>query len=147
MKSDLNKGKTAKNKDIFTLEKRSEIMSKIKSKNSLIEKSIFSFLRNNKIHFQKHYTRVVGKPDIAIPSKRKVVFIDSDFWHGWRYSLWKNKLNSDFWVKKIETNKRRDKFVNSKLRKIGWSVMRVWEHDLKKSKEKTLNNIRTFLTR
>ncbi len=67
---------------MFSSQKRSEIMSHIRSKNTEAERITFRYLRRNKIYFQKHYTRTAGKPDIALPRRKKEVFIDGDFWHG-----------------------------------------------------------------
>lgn len=58
--------------DIFSAKKRSEIMSRIHSKETAAEKIVFSNLRKNKIYFQKHYSRITGTPDIALPRKRKL---------------------------------------------------------------------------
>lgn len=116
--------------DIFSREKRSDIMSRIKSKNSKTEKEVFSFLRKNKAYFQKHSRKIFGCPDISIPSRKIAVFIDSDFWHGWQYPKWKHKITSPFWRKKLESNRRRDKLVTRRLRKEGYRVLRVWTHQL-----------------
>ena len=60
-------------------------MSKIRSKNTKLEVLVFRELRKRGVYFQKHYERVVGKPDIALPRKRKAVFLDGDFWHGYDF--------------------------------------------------------------
>ena len=116
--------------DIFSREKRSDVMSRIKSKNSKTEKEVFSFLRKNKVYFQKHPRKIFGRPDISIPTRKIAVFIDSDFWHGWQYPKWEHKITSPFWRKKLESNRRRDKLVTRRLRKEGYSVLRVWSHQL-----------------
>jgi DNA mismatch endonuclease (patch repair protein) len=71
--------------DVFTKEKRSELMSKIRSKNTGIEKVVFREIRKRGIYFQKHYGRVAGNPDIALPRKKIAIFIDGDFWHGYQF--------------------------------------------------------------
>ncbi len=134
-----------KRKDIFSKKKRSEIMAAIKSKNTNLERGVFSFLRKNGCRFCTHRKNVFGKPDIAIISEKKAVFIDSDFWHGWQYPKWKNNLNGDFWVKKIEANRNRDKKVNRLLKKEGWRVLRIWEHELEVKRDESLNKIVDFL--
>jgi DNA mismatch endonuclease (patch repair protein) len=132
--------------DVFTKQKRSEIMSKIRSKGTKPELEVFRYLRREKLYFQKHYKHAPGKPDIAVPSRKIAIFIDGDFWHGWRFSAWRNRIPKVYWREKIENNIRRDKKNFAKLRRKGWSVLRVWEHDLIKSKkEKTLKRIRDFL--
>ncbi len=122
-------------------------MSAIRSKNTTLEKGIFDLLESSKVKIERHYAGVIGKPDIAIPVMKKVVFIDSDFWHGWRYPTWKHKLSNSFWTDKIEANRRRDKFVTRKLRKDGWRVLRIWSHQLKNpKKEKTIKKLLDFLS-
>jgi DNA mismatch endonuclease (patch repair protein) len=118
--------------DIFSRKKRSEIMSHIRSKNTSIEKRVFRYLRSKSIYFQSHYRRIAGCPDIALPSKKRAVFIDGDFWHGWSYAKTGSKLPNEFWRTKIEANMRRDKRNRRALRRRGWEVVRIWEHQLEK---------------
>src|SRR3989344_1741949 len=120
--------------DVFTKKKRSEIMSRIRSKNTDIEKSVFSFLKNKGIRFRRHYKNVSGNPDIAVPPAKKAVFIDGDFWHGYKFNKSKQKLPKKYWLQKITNNIKRDKKVNRILKKSGWKVLRFWEHDLRNPK-------------
>ena len=132
--------------DIFSKEKRSEIMSLIRPKGTKPELEIFRYLRRERIHFQKHYRRVVGSPDIALPRRKIAVFVDGDFWHGWKFHLWQKKLSTAYWRPKIEANIRRDKRNFARLRRNGWKVMRVWEHDLRpRKREATLEKVKRFL--
>ena len=131
--------------DVFSKEKRSEIMSLIRAKNTGIEKKVFSYLRKNRIHFQRHYDRVPGKPDVAIPSKKVALFIDGDFWHGYRFEQWRKRIPKDYWRDKIASNIARDERNRRALRRKGWRVMRVWSHELAKRPEKTLEKIAVFL--
>jgi len=116
--------------DIFTKKKRSEIMARIRGKNTSIERQVFALLRRRKIRFRRHHN-LPGRPDVALPIKKKAVFIDGDFWHGWKFHEKRAKL-PPFWVAKIESNMRRDRRTRAALRRKGWSVLRVWEHDLRK---------------
>lgn len=132
--------------DIFTPEKRSDVMSKIKGKNTSLEMMVFRYLRSRNLYFQKHYKKAPGSPDVALPRKRKAVIIDGDFWHGWKYEGRKDRL-SPFWQNKIETNIRRDRKNRRLLRQAGWAVLRVWEHDLRgPKKDATLQKIYLFLS-
>ena len=131
--------------DKFDKETRSRIMSAIRSKNTFPEKIVFQALRKRKIYFQKHYKRVIGTPDIALPSHKKAVFIDGDFWHGFRYPLWKKRLKSHFWYKKIERNRARDTKYHRKLRNMGWRILRVWEHQIIKDFDRTIEKIIDFI--
>ena len=131
--------------DVFSRKKRSEIMSRIKSKNTGIEKAVFSYLRKRKIYFQSHYHKIFGKPDIAIPSKKLAVFINGDFWHGYRFIVWKERIPRAYWRDKIESNIARDKKNYSMLKSRGWSVLKIWEHEIKQQPEKTFTRIEKFL--
>lgn len=120
-------------------------MAAIRQKNTKPELMVFRELRKRGVYFQKHYKRVVGTPDIALPSKKVAVFIDGDFWHGFRYPLWKNRLPSEFWKKKIERNRTRDKKTFSILRAKGWKTLRVWEHQLDNDFDKVMGKIISLL--
>lgn len=127
--------------DVFTKKKRSEIMSKIRSKNTKAELIVFRELRKRKVYFQKHYKRCVGCPDIAIPSKKIAVFIDGDFWHGRNFNNYRNRLPRKYWRAKIETNIARDKKSRSLLKRDGWRILRVWESDILKKNSNSLHKI------
>ena len=128
--------------DIFTPEKRSWVMSRIRSKDTKIEKKTASMLRKNKIRYRKH-PKLFGSPDFVV-EKKVLVFCDGDFWHGYLYSK-KKKLPKKFWRDKIERNMERDRKVTRKLRADGWSVVRLWEHDIEMSPEKCVGKIRRCL--
>jgi DNA mismatch endonuclease (patch repair protein) len=133
--------------DIFTKAKRSEVMSKIRSKGTAIERDAFRYLKDRGLNFRKHYKNVAGSPDIAIPKKKKAVFIDGDFWHGWKFQKRRKKLPKIYWRDKIEKNIKRDEINRKALRRDGWKVMRIWEHQLKKDQPFYLEKIRKFLLR
>lgn len=130
--------------DIFSPEKRSWVMSRVKGKNNALEKKVFSHLRKSGLYFQKHYTKAPGSPDIALPRKKLCVFIDGDFWHGRRIESTHDKL-TPFWREKILTNIKRDNKNKRKLRKDGWKILRVWESDVKKNQTKFFDKISYFL--
>lgn len=132
--------------DTFTKKKRSEIMSKIRSKDTKIEKTVFKELRKRKIYFQKYYSKVVGRPDIALPKKKKAVFIDGDFWHGYKFFKTKSMLPKKYWQAKIETNIMRDRKNRAKLKKEGWKVMRVWEHEIENDLSSAMEKLIRFLS-
>lgn len=135
--------------DIFSTEKRSQIMSKIRSKNTKAELIVFAYLRKQRIYFQKHYSKVPGSPDIALPRKKTAVFIDGDFWHGRTLAqLTMRRTDSDdYWVKKITRNIERDKEQQIVLTDLGWKILRVWGSDVirKKTREASLYSIERFL--
>ena len=132
--------------DVFSKEKRSDIMSKIRSKNTKIELLVFKELRKRKIYFQKHYGKVPGSPDIALPRKKRAVFIDGDFWHGHGLSKLKERHpEGGYWLSKIERNMERDRENDLTLKKLGWKVLRVWEHDIRRNMNVVVDNIVLFL--
>jgi DNA mismatch endonuclease, patch repair protein len=131
--------------DKFSKEKRSEIMSRINSKNTKAEIIVFRELRKRGIYFQKHYKRIEGNPDIALPRKKKAIFIDGDFWHGYDYEKLINRLPKEYWKEKIIRNVERDKKYTLSLKNKGWQVLRVWEHEVKKNFDNTIEKIITFL--
>lgn len=114
--------------DIMSPEKRSAVMAKIKGKNTGPERRIQQELRSCRIRFVANVSHLPGRPDIVFSGARLAVFIDGDFWHGWRFPLWQHKL-SDKWQQKISANRKRDQRNFRKLRRLGWKVLRVWEHE------------------
>jgi DNA mismatch endonuclease (patch repair protein) len=125
--------------DIFSREVRSHIMSKIKGKDSLIELSIRKELWRLGYRYRKHY----GKPkiDIAFPKKKIAVFIDSCFWHACPKHGELPKSNIEFWKNKLDKNAKRDREVNHALKGEGWTVIRIWEHDIKLDLKSALDKI------
>ena len=128
--------------DIFTPKKRSWVMSRIRSRDTKIEKKTAHLLRKNRLHYRR-FPKVFGSPDFAV-EKKVMVFCDGDFWHGYRYSE-KKKPPKKFWRDKIERNMERDRKVTRRLRADGWSVVRLWEHDIEKRPESCIRRIRTLL--
>lgn len=130
--------------DIFTPEKRSEIMSLIRSKNTKPELLFFKLLSSafhkKGYRYRKHY-KVHGKPDAVFVSRKIALFIDGNFWHGYKFSIETTRLAPGFWQEKIMRNMARDKRVNRQLRKDGWTVLRFWEHELKKRPEYIVRKI------
>ena len=120
-------------------------MSRIRSKNTKAELLVFRELRRRGIYFQKHYSRVPGKPDIALPRKKIAVFIDGDFWHGWQFFKNKKRLPKKYWIKKIEGNIARDKKNRAKLKRQGWKILRIWEHEIRKDGSYVIAKVLLFL--
>lgn len=131
--------------DVFTVEKRSEIMSKIRSRNTNLETS---FLKNLSAviypmgyRYRKHYSKLPGKPDIVFVNKKIAVFLDGDFWHGYKFNFQKSRLPKKYWVQKIQNNVIRDKKITKELSKQEWQVLRFWESDIKKDSAKIISKI------
>lgn len=122
--------------DKLTRKKRSNLMSKIRSKNTKFELAFAQELRKRtRFKFATNVSSLLGKPDIVFEEQRVCVFLDSDFWHGWQYPRWSHLLKDDFWRRKIVRNRTRDKAVSRRLRRAGWRVIRYWEHNITKEKQ------------
>ncbi len=115
--------------DIMSAETRSRVMSQIRGKNTTPELIIGRALRRQNIYFATHANELPGRPDIVFRRIKLAVFVDGDFWHGWRFPLWEHKL-SEKWRKKIAATRSRDQRNFRKLRRSGWTVVRIWEHQV-----------------
>lgn len=134
--------KKKRSADTLSIKRRSELMSKVRSKDTKFEKNFITILRKSiRKKFRINVAPIKGKPDIVFPKEKVCVFLDSDFWHGWYYPCWKHLLKNDFWRGKIENNRKRDKKTSAYLRESGWIVLRFWEHALKKNPKKAVEKI------
>ena len=131
--------------DVHSREVRSKNMAAIKSRNTGLERKVFRELRRKRIYFKTHYSRLVGSPDIVLVRKKKVIFIDGDFWHGYKFSELKRRLSNKFWREKITRNIKRDSIQMRSLKKDGWHVFRIWEHEINKNFDDAINRIVLFL--
>ena len=126
---------------------RSNLMRKIKSDKTSPEILLQKLLRSKGIKFKKCFSSLPGKPDIVILSKKVAIFVDGEFWHGYRWQEKKRKIkaNRAYWLPKIEKNILRDKQNNKKLKKEGWKVLRFWQQQIIKDQEKCLTKIKKTL--
>ena len=116
-------------------------MQNIRSVNTAPERLVMRELSRRKIYFAKYVNSIIGKPDIVFRRKKVVLFVDSDFWHGHPKRLIMPKSNKKYWETKIERNRKRDKEVNTQLKKDGWKVIRIWEYDIKHNIDKYVKRI------
>ncbi len=108
---------------------RSEIMSRVKNKDSEAERALRSALHAEGLRFRLH-RRIEGVTvDIVFLGQKVAVFVDGCFWHGCPKHATFPKSNQDYWLPKLAENKERDKRQSRRLREAGWKVIRVWEHD------------------
>jgi DNA mismatch endonuclease (patch repair protein) len=120
--------------DIFSKHRRSEIMSRVRSRgNKSTELKLIGILRSSKITGWRRRFRIFGNPDLVFPKQRTAIFVDGCFWHRCPKHATKPANNREFWEKKLATNVSRDLCVDHTLRKKGWCVVRLWEHDLKET--------------
>jgi DNA mismatch endonuclease, patch repair protein len=114
----------------MTPEQRSRAMKRVKLKNGSLEKMVQQELRAKGLRFQRHVRKLPGRPDIVFVRERVAVFVDGNFWHGWRLPAWEHKL-SPFWREKLRANRARDLRNFCRLRRLGWQVIRLWQHQVK----------------
>jgi len=132
--------------DRITPEQRSRVMSRVRSADTLPERLLRSQLHRRGWRFRKNVRRLPGCPDVVFPGRRVAVFVDGDFWHFYRFESWQSKL-PEYWRLKIERNRARDKRIRALLRRQGWSVVRVWEHEVMRDTERAALRVERFLHR
>ena len=121
-------------------------MSRIRGKGTKPERTIEALLTSSGLSFDSHANDLPGRPDFALRESRVAIFVDGDFWHGWRFEAWRLKL-SETWEEKIAANRRRDRRNHARLRRMGWSVVRLWEHQVDRATERCLARIMTAIER
>jgi DNA mismatch endonuclease (patch repair protein) len=105
-------------------------MSRVRNRDTDLESLVRSELFKRGWRFRKHVSSLPGTPDIVFVRQGVAIFVDGDFWHGYRFPQWERNL-SEFWKTKINKNRRRDRRNFAKLRRLGWRVVRVWQHEIK----------------
>lgn len=126
--------------DIFDKRQRSQIMRKVKSEgNKSTELKLISVFRDNGVTGWRRGYPVKGRPDFVFLSKRIAVFVDGCFWHGHDCRNTKPQDNKEYWDKKRERNMRHDKEITELFESRGWTVIRIWECELKKKNADILN--------
>lgn len=135
--------------DRHSPEIRSYNMSQIKSKNTKPEMLTRKFLFSKGFRYRINVKSLPGQPDIVLKKYRVAIFINGCFWHGHKNCKYfvVPKTKTEWWVSKINSNKLRDEKNNKQLKDEGWSVLVIWECELKKDKiETTLNNLVSRIT-
>lgn len=132
--------------DKITPEQRSYVMSRVRSVDTLPERLLRSFLHRRGWRFRKNVRGMPGCPDIVFARSHVAVFVDGDFWHGYRFKTWMVTL-PEYWKGKIERNRQRDKRNTARLRREGWTVVRIWEHLVMRDIEKAAERVEQVLVR
>lgn len=120
--------------DRLSKKRRSEIMSRIRGKNTSPEMTVRSLVHRLGYRYRLHYKKLLGKPDLAFPGRKKVIFIHGCFWHS-HENCPKGKLpksNLGYWQPKIEKNKNRDLEITNSINLQGWKVLIIWQCELKR---------------
>jgi len=125
--------------DVYDKEKRSAVMRNIKGKgNKSTELALVTVFRKQGINGWRRGYPVKGHPDFVFLKERIAIFVDGCFWHGHDCRNTRPKDNEDFWLKKIGGNIARDKAVTLSFENRGWTVVRIWECELKKKNQDLL---------
>ncbi len=130
--------------DVHNKATRSYNMSRIKGKNTKPEMLVRRFLFAQGFRYRLHVKTLPGKPDIVLPKYKTVIFIHGCFFHGHEGCRYFKvpATRTEWWMDKIEGNKKRDSDNEKKLTELGWKVIAVWECKLKpKNHETTLNSL------
>ena len=126
--------------DHMTPAQRSHAMKCVKLKDGPLELLIRRELRKRGLSFSRNYKKLPGSPDIVFTRKKLAIFVDGDFWHGWRLPSWEHKLTT-FWKVKLRANRRRDQRNFRRLRAAGWRVIRLWEHQISSDCDQCIDRI------
>ena len=125
--------------DNLTPNQRHKNMSHIKSKDTRIECKLRKALWEKGYRYRKNYAALPGKPDIVLTKYKIAIFCDGEFFHGKDWEVLKPRLessnNSEYWIKKIDRNRKRDEEINKQLLFMGWTVIRFWGKDIQKDIE------------
>ena len=128
-----------------TTERTSRKMSKIRGKNTKIEVVLRKALWDRGYRYRKNYKAIPGCPDIVITKYHIAIFCDGEFFHGKDWEVLKPKLkqgkNPDYWIKKIERNRSRDKEKDAQLLFLGWTVIHFWGKDILKKTDECIKVI------
>ena len=129
--------------DSLTKEKRSWNMSRIRGKDTKIEVKVRKYLFSKGFRYRKNVATLPGKPDIVLPKYKTAIFVHGCYWHrhpGCKYA-YIPKTNVEFWEKKFSENMANDEKNRLKLETSGWTVITLWECDIKRDFESTMDKL------
>jgi DNA mismatch endonuclease (patch repair protein) len=132
--------------DVFSPEKRSAVMRRVKGKDTAPELRVRKALTRLGLRYRLHRADLPGKPDIVMPGRRLAIFVHGCFWHGHSCARGARvpKANRDYWLGKVGRNRARDDTHRAALEARGWRVLTLWECELKDAArlEETLATIK-----
>lgn len=134
--------------DVFSIEKRSWIMSRVRGKNTTPELKVRSMAHRLGYRFRLHRKDLPGRPDLVFPSRKKVILVHGCFWHGHDCSRGRRtpKANYQYWRNKIRKNVERDAKNQDHLKSLNWETLIVWECDLRYP-EKVMYRMNKYLSK
>ena len=126
--------------DVFSKAKRSEVMSRIRGRDTKPEQRLRSLLHRAGLRFRLHVASLPGKPDIVLPKHHTVVEVRGCFWHRHERCrfAYVPKSRTEFWAAKFANNVARDRRTEAALKQLGWKVIVVWECELAESEHKVM---------
>jgi DNA mismatch endonuclease (patch repair protein) len=127
-------------------ETRSAVMSRIRGKGTKPELLLAAALEKVGMVWEEHARDLPGCPDFVFRNAQLAIFVDGDFWHGYKFDEWRDKL-SEHWEAKIHSNIKRDTKNRASLRRMGWRVLRIWEHQVTASPARAANRVHRELMR
>jgi len=157
MTTDNQKGKPSEVRiskhGFLTTAQRSETMRRIKGKDTVPEMRLRRSLWAKGMRYRKNVAALPGKPDVVFIGQKVAIFVDGDFWHGHKWPERKRRLlanlqdehRKQYWIQKIERNMERDEKNNHLLAEQGFTVLRFWDHDIKKNLARCVNEVRDSL--
>ena len=127
--------------DVFSKSKRSDIMKKVRpSGNKTTELKLIEYFSANNITGWRRNYKVKGHPDFVFLDRKIAIFVDGCFWHGHDCRNTRPDDNADYWNKKRERNIQHDKEITALFERRGWTVIRIWECELKKKNQALLDS-------
>jgi DNA mismatch endonuclease (patch repair protein) len=115
-------------------------MTAVKGSNTSLERKLDAAFKTRGWKYERNDGSLPGKPDFVFRGEQLIVFVDGDFWHGWRFPQWKDGL-SDYWRAKIERTRKRDRAIVQRLRRRGWIVLRFWGHQVDRDLDSVLAKV------
>ncbi len=119
--------------DVFSVDKRSAIMRRVKGKDTAPELVVRKLIWRLGGRYRLHRADLPGKPDIVLAGRKLAIFVHGCFWHGHDCARGARvpQANRDYWLTKVARNKARDAETRARLQAAGWRVAVIWECDLK----------------
>ncbi|WP_375055623.1 very short patch repair endonuclease [Zobellella sp. DQSA1] len=131
--------------DVLNEKQRKYCMSRIRGKNTTPEVLLRKALWRKGLRYRLS-SSLPGRPDITFPRQKIAIFVDGCFWHKCPEHFQTPKTRTEFWVQKLEKNIKRDKLVNEKLKSLGWTVIRFWEHEINKDTTACVNAVQRMIS-
>ena len=130
--------------DNLTPEQRRKTMTAVKGSNTSLERKVHAAFQERGWTYERNVGTLPGRPDFVFKQEQVIVFVDGDFWHGWRFPEWNEKL-TEYWRKKIERTRKRDRSNFQRLRSRGWNVLRFWSHQIDRDLEEVVEKVAQVL--